>query len=184
MFKRQEIENLPRHIEYSVYRRDKSVQGTPEKDREAIEKFYEDNGVKHYDLPTQEHLIFFKRTINFVYIVAHTFGKDVNAKSIAKMGKYEGYGIVRTKAFVFYKGTILYTLDHDYRSYPSSITGMTTTNQKKCIKLSYGTHDELNSPILREIGKCCESFTKFNNACLDLLVSDKGSQSINFIQED
>jgi hypothetical protein len=183
MFKRKPNEQLPKHIEYSVYRREKAVHEMPPEDKIAIEKFYENNGVKHYDLPVHEHIIIFKRTVNFVYIVARIFAKGPNVHSPAKLGKDEGYGISRTKAFVFYRGIILYTLEHDYTPYPCSVTGHTTTNQKKCIKLNYGTHDELNHPILREIGKCCTSFTKFDGACHDLLRSDNGSQSINFIKE-
>ena len=166
-----------------MYRRDKSVQTTPEEDQVAVKKFYENNGVKHYDLPLSGHALIFKRTLNFVYIVEHIFSKEPNVHTVAKLGKDEGYGIIRTKAFVFYRGIILYTLDHDYRSYPCLSTGLTTTKHKKCIKLNYETHEELNNIHLKAMGRVCESFPKFNGYCHDLLINDNESQSINFIKE-
>lgn len=183
MFKRVLYGHTSRHIEYSVYRRDKSTQTTSQEDMVAIEKFYENNGLKHYDLPTKEHLIYFSRTINFIYIQAITFSKHPRAEFISKTGNDAGYGIIRKKAWVFYRGIILYTLDHDNNEYPTSYDKNTITNQKICIKLNYGTHEELNNPFLREIGKCCESTTKFDKACHKLLESDNVDQSINFIKE-
>jgi hypothetical protein len=169
MFKRQIDYPLPKHVECSKYiRKDKNLSPT---DRIALEKFYKSHNLKHYDLPTQEPCIYFKRTINFVYITAKVFCKDANGKR----------DVLRTKAFVFYRGIILYTLDHDKCKYPYG--NHTLTNQKKCIKLNYGTHEELNNEYLKEMGRYCEDFVKFNSACLNLLIHDNEQQSINFIKE-
>lgn len=184
MFKRNFNAKLPNHVECYTYQRDKKTQGVqPEAERIAIENFYFANGIKHYDLPTSGQKIHFKRTLNFVYITEHFLSKSPNAKYKAQIGSLEGYGIIRSKSWVFYRGIILFTLDHDYNEYPSKATGTTTTTQKKCIKLNYATHEELNNSDLNAVGKHCESFEGFDKACKMLLVHDDTPHSINFIKE-
>ena len=96
MFIRNPKTKLPPHVKsYSCFR-EKSTNGKlTEEERTHIENFYLAHGVKHYNLPYEEHLIIFKRTLNFVYIVAHTF---TNSKQVEPDS--DGYKIIRSRPYI------------------------------------------------------------------------------------
>lgn len=173
MFKRRDNGHLPKHIEYYTYKRDKAQKEMPDTDRDAIEEFYKKNNITLERIKIYQQSFLFKRTVNYIYLVAHFFDKKDKGN----------IGVVRTLAYVFHKsGTLLYELDHDNQSYKGVHT--TQTNAKKLLKLNYGMHDELNNPYLQAIGRHCENFIKFDSACHDLLKQDKVCKSVDFIMED
>jgi len=92
----------------------------------------------------------------------------------------DGIGVVRTRAFVFYKdGALLYELDHDYQTYADN-----QIEEKKINKRNYELHDSINSTYLEEIGKQSQNFIRFDKACHELLKKDDVHQSMDFILEE
>lgn len=181
MFKRKEKRYLPKHIEYYQYHRDFRIKNTPQKDKTAIEEFYKLHNIKYKGLTTSQQNIIFKRTVNYIYIVAHFYDNKPQARIIAKLGPNKGFGVVRSRAFIFHKrGELLYELDHDYQEYPE--VGKTTqVENKKVLKKNYELHEKLDNNFLKEIGKNTQNFVKFDKACHELLRQDDVHNSVDFI---
>jgi len=152
-----------------------------EKDKIALQKFYENNNIKFKGLTTYQQVILFKRTVNFIFIEAHFFDKKPNAKFVNPgIGKDKGFGLVRTQAYIFYKdGSILYELDHDHQEYND--THFTQVSDKKLLKRNYELNDKLNNKELVKCGESGKSVGLFNKAAHELLRQDKESKSIDFI---
>ncbi len=171
MFIRREANFLPKHVEYYTF---KKLEGPiTEEDKKEIEDFYKKHNIKYRGLTDTHRCVIFKRTTNYIYIVAHLYDKKY---------KNDKVGVVRTQAYVFHKsGRLLYELDHDYREHPKDTFGHSQTKHQKCLKLNYDLHDELNSKELGVIGRHCTSFSGFDRACHELLEKDDTPQSIDFI---
>jgi len=155
----------------------------PEEDKIAIQDFYEKHNIKHKDLTTYQQVIVFKRTINFIWIIAYYFDKQIGARFVNPMvGKDKGFGVVRTQSYIFYKdGTLLYELDHDYQEYKDTHT--TQVENRKLLKRAYALHDKLDNEYLNRIGECNQNIQKFLNTCHGLLKSDDILASLDFIKE-
>ncbi len=178
MFKRKERRSLPRHIEYLQYHRPFKITNMSDEDKDTIQKFYEDHNIKYKALTNYQQNIIFKRTVNYIYIVAH-FYDDKTVKNVAKLGPNKGFGVVRTQAYIFHKsGELLYELDHDYQTYADN-----QIEEKKLNKRNYELHQELNNECLEEIGKHSQNFIKFDSSCHDLLKKDDVCKSVDFIKE-
>jgi len=178
MFKRKERRTLPSHIEYYQYHRDFKIKETSEEDKIEIMLFYRKNNINYEGLTNYQQNIIFKRTVNYIYIVAHYYDKKPAAKF--KNPMQDGIGVVRTRAFIFYKsGELLYELDHDYQSYADN-----QIEEKKINKRNYELHDSLNNSYLEEIGKHSQNFIRFDKSCHELLKRDDCHKSVDFIKED
>jgi len=149
-----------------------------EEDKSAIAEFYKKNGINYEGLTSYQQNIIFKRTVNYIYIVAHYYDNKPDVKSVAKLGPNKGFGVVRTRAYVFYKsGELLYELDHDYQSYSDN-----QIEEKKLNKRNYELHQQLNNPHLEDIGKHCDNFIRFDSCCHALLKDDDVCKSVDFIK--
>ena len=183
MFQKKANRYLPKHIEYYTYHRDKNVRNMPKEDMLAIEDFYSKHRIRYKNLTTYQQVIIFKRTINYIYIVAHFFDKSPNNPMKAKFGPDKDFGVARTQAYIFYKdGKLLYELDHDYQKYPFRDT--TQVESKKLLKVNYELHDLLNNPYLKKIGRYSKSISGFDKAAHDLLKNDDILPSIDFIKDN
>ena len=156
----------------------------PEEDKIAIEEFYKLHKINYKGLTNYQQVIVFKRTVDYIFIIAHYFDKKSGAKFVHPMeGKDKGFGVVRTQGYVFYKsGELLYELDHDYQEYKDS--HLTQVEDKKIIKRNYELHDKLNNEYLNKIGECSQSIQKFDRACHDLIKKDDVCKSVDFITGD
>jgi len=180
MFKKKAKKNLPSHIEYFQYYRNFRTKQMPDEDKIQIRKFYESHSIRYEGLTGYQQNIIFKRTLNYIYIVAHYYDKKPYAKMRVPegMGDRAGFGVVRTRSFIFYKtGELLYELDHDYQEYPDN-----QIMNKKVTKLNYSLHDNLNNSYLEEIGSNTQNFVRFDRACHDLLKKDDVHKSVDFIK--
>lgn len=179
MFKRQKNRNLAGHIEYYTYKRDKSVKVMPDADKSAIAEFYKLHNIKYDALTNYQQIIVFKRTVNFIFIIAHYFDKKSGAKYVNPMkGPDQGTGVVRTQGYIFYKdGSLLYELDHDFQSYADN-----QIEEKKINKRNYELHMKLNNECLHEIGNSGQVMAKFDRACHDLIKQDDSPKSVDFIK--
>ena len=186
MFKLKEKKNLPKHINYYQYLRDLQIKKMPEEDKTAITEFYKLHNIRYEALTDYQQNIIFKRTVNYIYIVAHFYDKKDYAKMRIPqaMGKKGGIGVVRTRAFVFYKtGELLYELDHDYQTYSDN-----QIEEKKINKRNYELHElcesrhrKQNCNYLDDIGNHSQNFIRFDKACHELLKHDDVCKSIDFI---
>ena len=181
MFKRKESSRLPKHVEYFQYKRAFKIKEMPKQDKTAIDEFYELHKINYKELTTYQQNIIFKRTIKYIYIVAHFYDKKDYAKMRIPEGMGNGgFGVVRTRAFVFHKsGDLLYELDHDYQTYSDN-----QIEEKKVNKRNYEVHEELNSDYLLDIGSHSQNFIRFDKACHELLKNDVTYNSVDFITED
>ena len=181
MFKRQKNKQLPPHIEYYAYHRDKSVKVMPSADKIAIAEFYKLHRIDYEDLTNYQQIIVFKRTVNFIFIIAHYFDKKSGAKFVNPIeGKDMGMGVVRTQSYIFYKdGRLLYELDHDYQSYADN-----QIEERKINKRNYEVHEALNNDYLHEIGNSGQVIGKYDRACHELIKHDDLCKSVDFITED
>jgi len=152
----------------------------PEEDKKAISDFYKLHNIKYEGLTTYQQVIIFKRTVNFIFIMAHYFDKKSNAKYVNPMqGPDQGVGVVRTQSFIFYKdGSLLYELDHDFQTYDTQV------EEKKINKRSYHIHEELNNPYLEEIGNSGTVMAKWDRSCHELLKQDTTPKSLDFIMNE
>jgi len=154
----------------------------PQEDKDAIEKFYKSHNIKYKGLTTYQQVIVFKRTVNFIFIIAHYFDKKSGAKFVNPMEGKE-IGVVRTQGYIFYKdGSLLYELDHDYQDYKD--THFTQVEDKKLIKRNYELHDKLDNEYLNKIGENGQSIQGFDRACHDLIKQDKVLPSVDFITKE
>ena len=182
MFKLKENRYLPRHILYYQYSRPNDIKRMPEEDKSAIQAFYEENNIKYKDLTTYQQNIIFKRTVTYIYIVAHFYDKKPYARMRIPeaVGETGGVGVVRTQAYIFHKsGSLLYELDHDYQTYADN-----QIEEKKLNKRNYELHEELNNNYLKEIGNKSQNFIRFDKACHELLKNDDALRSVEFITEE
>jgi len=183
MFKRKRDNILPQHIECYTFNKPKDQKTLSEEDKIAIQEFYKQHNINYRGITASHQNVIFKRTVNFIYIVAHYYDKNLNAPRTAKLGPDKGYGVVRTQAYLFHKnGRILYDLDHDYRTQPKDTFELQQVEHKKVLKLNYDLHDELNNKRLQEVGRLCKNFAQFDKACLDLLKEDDTPRSIDFLK--
>jgi len=149
----------------------------PEEDKIALEKFYESHNIKYKGLTTYQQVIVFKRTVNFIFIIAHFFDKKDYAQFVNPMDDKK-IGVVRTQGYIFYKdGTLLYEYDHDRQRYDNQV------EHRKLLKVSYDLHEKLDNKYLNEIGKSCKSTQAFDRACHDLIKHDTTLASVDFIKE-
>ena len=181
MFKLKESSRLPKEIDYYQYKRDFKIKNMPDEDKTAIDEFYKLHNINYEALTDYQQRIIFKRTVKYIYIVAHFYDKKDYAKMRIPEGMGNGgFGVVRTRAFVFHKsGDLLYELDHDYQTYSDN-----QIEEKKVNKRNYERHEELNSDYLLEIGKQSQNFIRFDKACHELLKNDVIYKSVDFITED
>lgn len=177
MFKRQKNKNLAGHIEYYTYKRDKSVKIMPEADKTAIAEFYKLHKINYDALTNYQQIIVFKRTVNFIFIIAHFFDKKSNAKYVNPMdGPDQGTGVVRSQGYIFYKdGSLLYEIDNDRQSYADN-----QIEEKKINKRNYELHQELNNEYLDAIGNS-NKIERFDRASHELIKQDDSPKSVDFI---
>ena len=182
MFKLKKNRVLPSHISYYRYKRDFKVKVMPDEDKTAIDEFYKLHNITYRDLTTYQQNIIFRRTVNYIYIVAHFYDNKSYARfrTPKDREKNGGIGVVRTRAYVFYKtGDLLYELDHDYQTYSDN-----KIEEKKINKRNYEVHEYLNNSCLEEIGKHSQNFIRFDKACRELLKQDNVYKSVDFITGD
>ena len=189
MFKLKNNLKLPAHISYYRYTRDLQDKIMSEEDKTAVAEFYKSHHLLYEGLPNYQQNITFKRTVNYIYIVAHFYdNKDYAKMRIPEaMGQNGGIGVVRTRAYVFYKsGELLYELDHDYQTYSDN-----QIEEKKLNKRNYELHElcesrhrKQNCNYLDDIGNHSQNFIRFDKACHELLKQDNVCKSVDFITED
>ena len=150
----------------------------PEEDKDAIEKFYESHNIKYKGLTTYQQVIVFKRTVNYIFIIAHFFDKKDYAQYVNPMDGKK-IGVVRTQGYIFYKdGTLLYEYDYDRQRYDNQV------EHRKLLKVSYDLHEKLDNKYLNAIGGSGKSMHAFDSACHNLIKHDAVCKSVDFIKED
>lgn len=165
MFKKTKVKNLPEHIKYFKYYRNKDSLRMSDIDKKSINDFYEKQNIKIKDLTTYQQTIVFKRSLNFMCIIAYYYRRVGGTLKV-----------VRTRVFVYHRdGSMLYDLDHDYQRYGNQI------EHRNLLKKNYDIHDRLDNPHLVTMGGHLFNLRKFLQSCNELLKEDVTLNSIDFI---